>query len=85
MPLPSTPESAARPVLTVQFPPAIYARILADGRDQDRTPSYMVRAALVEHYEWLDGKPLPAEDTAIRAWGGANARPACDAARARAT
>jgi len=72
MPLPSTPKSAARPVLTVQFPPTIYQRIQAEARDGDRTPSYIVRAALVEHYERLDGKPLPAEAKAIRSWGGAH-------------
>jgi predicted DNA-binding protein len=63
MPLPTPPASPPRQqnVLSVKFPAAIYNRIQADARDDDRTPSYILRKAVAEYYHRLDGKPIAAE------------------------
>jgi predicted transcriptional regulator len=62
MPLsPAPAQPAERTVLSVQFPRSIYDRIQAEARDDDRTPSYVIRKALAEHFERLEGQPIEAE------------------------
>jgi predicted transcriptional regulator len=55
-PLSPKPQPAVepRPIFTVQFPPAVYARVKAIAREDERTSSWVVRKAVQEFIDAID-------------------------------